>query len=81
MAPARVDSRSLHGQFPHHNVRHGGIRAAKAYDFKVLLERDETGGYVATCPSLPGCYGRGTRSTERCTNIREAIELCPEDVG
>ena len=25
----------------------------KAYDFKVLLEPDETGGYVATCPSLP----------------------------
>jgi hypothetical protein len=31
----------------------------KAYDFKVLLEPDETGGYVATCPSLPGCYSQG----------------------
>jgi hypothetical protein len=34
----------------------------KAYDFKVLLEPDETGGYVATCPSLPGCYSQGVRS-------------------
>ena len=81
MAPARVDSRSLHGQFPHHNVRHGGIRAVKAYDFKVLLERDETGGYVATCPSLPGCYSQGDTIDGTLHNIREAIELCLEDVG
>jgi hypothetical protein len=36
-----------------------GDRGMKAYDFKVLLEPDETGGYVATCPSLPGCYSLG----------------------
>jgi hypothetical protein len=36
----------------------------KAYDFKVLLESDETDGYVATCP-IDGALD----------NIREAIEL------
>ena len=25
----------------------------KVYDFKVVLEPDETGGYVVTCLSLP----------------------------
>jgi hypothetical protein len=30
------------------------------YDSKVLLEPDEeTGGYVVTCPALPGCYTQG----------------------
>ncbi len=27
----------------------------KVYDFKVILEPGETGGYLATCPSLAGC--------------------------
>src|SRR5262249_1294462 len=52
----------------------------KAYDFKVLLEPDETGGYVATCPSLPGCYSQGETVDGALDNIREAIELCLEDV-
>jgi predicted RNase H-like HicB family nuclease len=50
----------------------------KAYDFKVLLEPDETGGYVATCPSLPGCYSQGDTVDGALDNIREAIELCLE---
>jgi hypothetical protein len=29
------------------------------YDFKVILEPDEMGGYVVTCRSLPGCYSQG----------------------
>jgi predicted RNase H-like HicB family nuclease len=52
----------------------------KAYDFKVLLEPDETGGYVATCPSLPGCYSQGETVDGALDNIREAIELCLEDM-
>ena len=46
----------------------------KAYDFKVLLEPDETGGYVATCPSLPGCYSQGDTVDGALDNIREAID-------
>ena len=52
----------------------------KAYDFKVLLEPDETGGCVATCPSLPGCYSQGDTVDGALDNIREAIELCLEDM-
>jgi antitoxin HicB len=52
----------------------------KAYDFKVILEPDETGGYVATCPSLAGCYSQGDTVGEALANIREAIELCLEDM-
>jgi predicted RNase H-like HicB family nuclease len=52
----------------------------KAHDFKVLLEPGETGGYVATCPCLPGCYSQGDTVDGALDNIREAIELCLEDM-
>ncbi|MFZ0890373.1 MAG: type II toxin-antitoxin system HicB family antitoxin [Candidatus Binataceae bacterium] len=50
------------------------------YDFKVLLEPDETGGYVAVCPALPGCYSQGETVAEAMANIKEAIEVCLEDM-
>lgn len=53
----------------------------KVYDFKVLPDPDESaGGYVVTCPSLPGCYSQGDTVEEAPENIREAIELCLEDM-
>ncbi len=51
------------------------------YDFKVFLEPDEeTGGFVITCPSLPGCYSQGDTVEEALENIKEAILLCLEDM-
>ncbi len=51
-------------------------------DFKVFLERDaEDGGYVVVCPSLPGCYSQGETVEEALANIREAIELCLEEMA
>jgi len=52
----------------------------RAYDYKVILEPDETGGYVVSCPSLPGCYSQGETVGEALANIKEAIELCLEDL-
>ena len=52
----------------------------KTYNFKVMLEPDETGGYVVSCPSLPGCYSQGDTIEEALTNIKEAILLCLEDM-
>ncbi len=52
----------------------------KAYDYRVLLEPDETGGYVVSCPSLPGCYSQGETVEDALANIKEAIELCLEDL-
>lgn len=51
------------------------------HDFKVFLEPDEEyGGYVVVCPSLPGCYSQGKTVSEALANIREAIDLCLEDM-
>lgn len=53
----------------------------KIYDFKVLLEPDyDAGGFVITCPALPGSYTQGDTIDEAIENIREAILLCLEDL-
>ena len=53
-----------------------------AYDFKIIIEPDdESGGFVVTCPSLPGCYSQADTIEESFANIREAIELCLEDMA
>lgn len=42
---------------------------------QVIITPDETGGYVVSCPSLPGCHSQGETIDETIANIREAIEL------
>lgn len=42
--------------------------------YRVLLEPDEDGVFVASCPSLPGCISQGSTRAEAMVNIREAIE-------
>ncbi len=41
--------------------------------FRVLIEQDEDGIFVATCPSLPGCVSEGNNRDEARANIRDAI--------
>ena len=41
--------------------------------FRVLLEVDEDGFYVARVPELPGCVSQGRTREEALENIREAI--------
>jgi predicted RNase H-like HicB family nuclease len=42
--------------------------------YRVYLEPDEDGVFVATCPGLPGCVSQGRTRVEATRNIREAIE-------
>ncbi len=42
--------------------------------YRVLIERDEDGVFVARCPNLPGCVSEGKTRKKAMANIREAIE-------
>ena len=42
--------------------------------YRVYLEPDEDGVFVATCPALPGCVAQGRTRAEATESIREAIE-------
>jgi len=41
--------------------------------YRVRIETDEDGVFVATCPSLPGCLSQGQTREAAMANIREAI--------
>ena len=41
--------------------------------FRVMIEPDEDGVFVAECPSLPGCVSQGKTRDEAVINIRDAI--------
>ena len=43
-------------------------------NLKAIIHEDETGGYWAEVPSLPGCVSQGETIEEVRENIREAIE-------
>lgn len=45
----------------------------------ILIETDEDGCYIVSCPSLKGCHSYGKTIDEALKNIKEAIELCMED--
>ena len=40
---------------------------------QVIIEKDETGYYVAEVPALPGCVSQGETMAQAKANIKEAI--------
>jgi predicted RNase H-like HicB family nuclease len=46
--------------------------------FSIVLDRDESGVWVAECPAIPGCVSQGQSRKEALENIRAAIKLCLE---
>ncbi|MEO9307250.1 conserved hypothetical protein [Nitrosotalea sinensis] len=40
--------------------------------YRVLIQKDEDGVFVAKCPSLPGCISQGKTREEALDNIRDA---------
>ncbi|PIQ74891.1 MAG: hypothetical protein CO001_03560 [Candidatus Portnoybacteria bacterium CG_4_8_14_3_um_filter_40_10] len=52
--------------------------AKKSNQFKVIIEQDEDGYFVASVPALPGCYTQAKTLPELKERVREAILLCLE---
>jgi len=53
----------------------------RVYEFSVVILEDETGGYIAVVPELPGCHTQGDSLDEVIKNVREAIELYLETLS
>ena len=49
--------------------------------YRVLIEQDEDGFFVAEVPSLPGCISQGQTRLEATENIKEAIALYLESLN
>ena len=48
--------------------------------FRVLIEQDEDGIFVAEVPALPGCISQGSTRKEALANAQEAMELYVESL-
>jgi predicted RNase H-like HicB family nuclease len=46
---------------------------AEAMKYRVLIQPDEDGVFVAEVPALPGCISQGATRDEAVANVREAI--------
>ncbi|NLV26576.1 MAG: type II toxin-antitoxin system HicB family antitoxin [Methanomicrobiales archaeon] len=46
-------------------------------NLKVIIEEDtEDGGFIVSCPALPGCHSEGETVEEALENIKDAIQGC-----
>ncbi|MDO8690618.1 MAG: type II toxin-antitoxin system HicB family antitoxin [Dehalococcoidia bacterium] len=45
------------------------------YRYKIVIEQDEDGLFVASCPALQGCYTQGETYEDALENIKDAIRL------
>lgn len=52
------------------------IAADVAVSIPVLVYEDESGGYWADVPALPGCVSEGDTLDEVLANVREAAQGC-----
>lgn len=48
--------------------------------YRVLIETDEDGVFVATVPSLPGCVADGRTRGEAIASVKDAIALYVESL-
>jgi predicted RNase H-like HicB family nuclease len=41
--------------------------------YRVVIETDEDGMFIAECPALPGCISQGRTREEALVNIKDAM--------
>ena len=51
----------------------------KKVKLPVIIERDEDGYFIVSCPLFKGCHTYGETLEEAMENIREVIDLCLEE--
>jgi predicted RNase H-like HicB family nuclease len=52
----------------------------KKYHVQIVVEQDEDGIYVASCPALEGCYSEGGTFEEAIENVKDVIGMCLEEM-
>lgn len=45
----------------------------------IMVETDEDGVYIVSCPVFKGCHSFGKTIDEAIENIKEVIEICLEE--
>jgi antitoxin HicB len=53
----------------------------KIYEYYVVIEQDEDGRYVISCPALPGCHTEGETYEEAVEMMKDAMSLYLKDMS
>ena len=53
----------------------------RKFNFPVIIEVDEDGVYIVSCPLFKGCHSYGNTIKEAIQNIKEVIEMCLEEIN
>lgn len=51
----------------------------KRLHFPIMIEMDEDGYFIVSCPVFKGCHSYGETIDEALENIKEVIEMCLEE--
>ena len=51
----------------------------KMLHFPIMIEIDEDGYFIVSCPSFKGCHSYGETIDDALENIKEVIEMCLEE--
>jgi predicted RNase H-like HicB family nuclease len=57
------------------------IECMRILNYEVVMTPDETGGYVVTCPALPGLVTEGDTLEEACEMAADAISCYLESLN
>ncbi len=50
------------------------------YNYTIIFEREDDGGYHVFCPALKGCHSQGNTYDEALFNIQDAMRLFLESL-
>jgi len=51
----------------------------KKIHLPIIIETDDDGYYIVSCPLFKGCHSYGETIDEALENIREVIDMCLEE--
>jgi len=56
-------------------------RKMKKLHLPLIIEIDEDGYYIVSCPLFKGCHSYGKTIDEALENIKEVVEMCLEETN
>ena len=51
----------------------------KTIDLPLIIEIDEDGVYIVSCPTFKGCHAYGQTIDEAIERIKEVVQICLEE--
>ena len=55
------------------------IRNMKTYHLPVVVETDEDGIFIVSCPVFKGCHSYGNTIDEALDNLKEVVTMCIDE--